>query len=252
MDAEVTQPHTRLMKLTLAVEDSRAYWTHIRPEMDRSRAVLSAFEGRWFGDKRMPRIREIMADFRNRYDAFPQALTVLRRWRPADPNFRQIICHWHLQLADPLYRDFTGPFLDARRRHPAPNIHPDAGVRWLRERIGDRWAVSTVRKVARNLITAATEAGLCEPGRHPRPLTYPPVPDTALAYLLYLFRRTTFSGTLLDNPYLASVGLAGGSLETRLRRLPGLTFGRMGDLVSFEWRYPDLEAWADNTLDGTF
>ncbi len=51
-------------------------------------------------------------------------------------------------------------------------------------------------------------------------------------------------GSLLDNPYLRSVGLEGSFLEERLRGLPALGYGRMGDLMDLGWRYPDLLSWA--------
>ena len=74
------------------------------------------------------------------------------------------------------------------------------------------------------------------------------MPDESLEYLLYLLRETEFAGTLLDNPYLASVGLDGAVLVDRLRRLPGLAFRRQGDLTDFGWRHQDLRAWAAASL----
>jgi hypothetical protein len=38
-------------------------------------------------------------------------------------------------------------------------------------------------------------------------------------------------------------------LEQRLRRLPGLSFNRMGDLYEFSWQYPDLKSWAMHELN---
>ena len=76
----------------------------------------------------------------------------------------------------------------------------------------------------------------------------PRVPDEALEYLLYLLHETEFEGSLLDNPYLRSVGLDGAVLTERLRRLPGLAFRRQGDLTDLGWRHQDLRAWAAATL----
>jgi hypothetical protein len=70
------------------------------------------------------------------------------------------------------------------------------------------------------------------------------VPDDALTYLLHLLREVDFQGTLLANPYLRSVGLEGGLLNDRLKRLPDLSFGRQGDLVDMGWKYRDLTDWA--------
>jgi hypothetical protein len=56
---------------------------------------------------------------------------------------------------------------------------------------------------------ATNTAGLVVGIRDPRPLTFPQIPDEALTYLLYLLREVQLTGTLLDNLYLASVGLVG-------------------------------------------
>ena len=249
MNAEATREHANLLRVDLALEDSRAYWENRRPNLPASRAETTAFEERWFGNRSLPNIRRMLADFRRRYDAFPMALSVLSRWEPPNPHVRRNIGHWHLQLADPIYRDFTGIFLETRRLHPEPRVNREVTARWVRERTGDRWAVATTNKMAQNLIKSAARAGLCAETSAPeRSLTYPVVPDESLAYLLHLLRHVEFTGTLLANPYLASVGLTGGALEKRLKRLDGLSFGRMGDLTTFEWRYPDLKSWAEGTL----
>ncbi len=102
--------------------------------------------------------------------------------------------------------------------------------------------------MAQGLLAAAGSAGLCSQKAGPRPLAYPSVAPEALAYLLYLLRGISFEGTLLDNPYLRSVGLEGGLLEDRLRRLPGISYWRMGELRDFGWQFPDLSTWADECL----
>jgi hypothetical protein len=76
----------------------------------------------------------------------------------------------------------------------------------------------------------------------------PRVGDLPLTYLLYLLRGVRFEGTLAENPYLASVGLAGPALEARLRGLGALRFRRQGSLVEFGWWYEDLLSWAAATV----
>ena len=93
---------------------------------------------------------------------------------------------------------------------------------------------------ASKLLSAAYSATVVTSNRDPRPIGMPRVPDEALEYLLYLLRETEFEGSLLDNPYLSSVGLEGAILEERLRGLPGLAFRRQGDLIDFGWRHHDL------------
>mgnify|MGYP000420892099 CR=1 FL=1 len=105
--------------------------------------------------------------------------------------------------------------------------------------------MSTRIQFASKLLTAANAAGLVIGIRDPRPLTFPQVPGEALTYLLYLLRGIDFAGTLLANPYLASVGLDGDTLASRLRTLSALSFRRQADLVDFGWRFEDLPAWAD-------
>ncbi len=251
VSAEVSVYHTRILKMSLSLDDNRSYWDNYRPGIERKKLPAVAFEERWFDNKTMARVRLILNNFRYRYDAYPMALEVVSKWRPIDPGIRQNICHWHLQLADPLYRKFTGEFLENRRNHPAPHIGRHTVSRWLSDMFGDKWAASTSNRIAENLITSAAEAGLCSSKPGIRNLTYPQVNRYGLAYLLYLLRHVSFEGSLLENPYLVSVGLSEGLLEQRLRHIPGLAFNHMGDLRDFEWHYNDLESWATNVLSLT-
>src|SRR5262249_25635983 len=102
--------------------------------------------------------------------------------------------------------------------------------RWMSQCLDGRWGSATAIRIATSLLTSAATAGLCSKGTGARSLTYPKVTDEALAYLLYLLRPMAFEGSLLENPYVASVGLTEGLLEQRLRHLPGLSFQRMGEL----------------------
>jgi hypothetical protein len=106
--------------------------------------------------------------------------------------------------------------------------------------------------LASKLLSTAHSAGLIQGKRDPRPIVFPLVPDDALAYLLHLLRDVDFQGTLLANPYLHSVGLEGGLLNDRLKRLPALSFGRQGDLVDMGWKHRDLADWAAHSgMTGT-
>lgn len=246
--SEATEIHTRLIRMALGIEESRAYWEHVDPSVPVADRALVAFEQRWFGSKSLDRIRFLLANFAERYDAFPEALTVLRRWRAMDTSTRQLVCHWHLQLSDPLYRRFTGQFLVARRSLRDPKIDRDVVLRWVKNELPGRWAEATSVQVASKLLSATSEAGLISPKRDPRTLLLPKVPDVALAYLLHLLRSLRFAGTIIENPYLASVGLAEGFLDQRLRALPGITFHRLGSITELEWEAPTLTAWAEANL----
>ena len=241
---EVTDLHTRILKCALEVEDSRAYWVHASLEATPKRA----FDEYWFGAKSLPRAEVLLTNMRARFAVFPAALAVLSRWRDMSPDTRTRICHWHLQLSDPMYRRFTGSWLVDRRQSHRPEVTRDLVLAWVADLGKDRWTLATKLQFASKLLSAAYSANLIGTNRDPRPLTLPRVPDDALEYLLYLLRETTFEGSLLNNPYLRSVGLEGNTLEARLRALPGLAFKRQGDLIEYGWRHRDLASWADATL----
>lgn len=245
---ELTTDHTRILRLALGIEESRSYWEHVDPGIPVEERALLAFEQRWFGNKSMNRVRFLLASFHERYDAFPEALSVLRHWRSMDPVSRQFVCHLHLQLSDPLYRRFTGQFLVRRRSVEGATIDRDAVLRWVREQHRERWSEATCVQFASKLLSAAKEAGLVSPGRDSRSLLVPKVPDVVIAYLLYLLRGIRFEGAILDNPYLSSLGFEGGYLDQRLRSIPALGYHRMGHLQELDWAYPNLETFAKGEL----
>jgi len=245
--AEATEIHTRILRLALGIEDSRRYWEHVDPSVPTGARVRAAFEGRWFGAKSMERVRYLLTSFQARYDAFPHALPALARWRGMDVPSRQVICHWHMQLSDPLYRTFSDSFLNQRRALATPRVDRDAILRWLRAEYPERWSEATLVQFASKLLSAALEAGLVSK-RDPRTLHLPKVGDMALAYLLYLLRETHFEGTLTANPYLRSVGLDEDLLLSRARALPGLRIRSMMRLTEIDWDCPDLGTWAREVL----
>jgi hypothetical protein len=244
---EATEVHTRILRLALGIEDSRRYWEQVDPGVPSGDRARAAFEGRWFGAKSMERVRYLLTSFQARYDAFPNALAALMRWRGMDVPSRQVICHWHMQLSDPLYRRFADSFLNQRRALATPRVDRDAILRWLRTAYPERWAEATLVQFASKLLSAALEAGLVSK-RDPRTLHFPKVGDLALGYLLYLLREIRFDGTLTANPYLRSVGLDEDLLFSRARALPGLRIRSMMHLTEMDWDYPDLGAWAREVL----
>jgi hypothetical protein len=245
-NAEATQVHTRLMKCALEVEDARAYWRHAGAGAPQAAQV--AFEAYWFGSRSLARIKVLLANLHARFDAYPEALAVLRTWPDMDPVTRALICHWHVMLSDPLYREFAGTFLAERREGHSRELTRDVVVRWVGEHGPDRWTTATRIQFASKLLSTAYAAGLVGGTRDPRPLTLPRLPDVALAYLAYLLRGVAYQGTLLDNPYHRSVGLPPQLAEERMRDLPGLRVRRMGDLLDFTWAFADLTQWARATL----
>ena len=244
---EVDQIHTRLLQCALAVEESRAYWERVDPDGPRVSAQ-AAFDLFWFGAKSLPWVKVLLLNMRARFDAFPEALRVLHAWRDMPPDTRTAICHWHLQLSDPLYRAFTGEFLLTRLERPHPEIDRNTVIAWVAERGPSRWTLATRKQFASKLLSAAYAAGLLEGRRDPRRVVCPHPKDSALEYALHLLRGVELRGTLTDNPYLRSVGLWGSGLDLRLRTLPSLSFRRQGDLVEFNWRYASLTDWARATV----
>lgn len=249
--AEVTGVHSRILRCTLAVADARAYWAV--PDPGRIAAPGTgpsagrtdrAFREYWFGARSHARVETLLANLRVRFDAYPEALAVLRAWPEMDPATRAVICHWHLQLADPLYREFTGDFLAQRVADGRPEVTRALAVGWVSDQDSGRWTMSTRIEFAVKLMAAAAEAGIVGSRVDPRPLRAPRVPDDALLYLLHLLRGVDFVGTLLENPYLASVGLTGDVLASRLRTLPGVRYARQGTVIDLAFHHDSLAAWS--------
>lgn len=242
---EVQEVHTRIVNMPLAVDESVSYWKHVDPGQPIRERAEQAYAERWFGNKSMKRVRAFLVNFEFRFDQFPEALAALHQWRPDDQANRRIICHWHLMLVDPLYRAFNGDLLESLRYHPSPVVERDTVVRWLHDEQPERWASATVIRIANNLLSSAAEAGILSESRGPRSFRFPNVSDATVAYLLYLLRDTQINETLFDNTYLRSVGVDAEMLETRMRRLPGIRYSRMGTLREVNWEYDNVSAWAN-------
>ncbi len=248
---ETRAPHTRLLRVSLEVEHARTYWQRADPSRPREREVEIAFGEYWFGAKSMARVGALTLAFSTRFDPFPHAIEALRLWTAAERSTRTTICHWHLQLTDPIYRAFTGTYLPERRASGRREISREPVVRWVGEFDREnRWSAATRVGFASKLLSAASRAGLVEGTRDPRPLITPRVSPVALGYLLYLLRSVRFAGTLQDNPYLRSIGLEGGLVDDTMRQVPGLTYRRIGDLIDVTWDHENLVAWV-RTVEAT-
>ena len=246
--SEAEKSHSRLLRMSLGMEESREYWEHNNFKLSKKDKEIVAFEQRWFGNKSLSRVRTILRNFSDRFDAYPIALEVLQQWCPSELATRQNICHWHLQLSDPIYRQFSGVYLEQRRVNGQYSIDRDVVVRWIEQQLDKDWSSATTIRMATALITCATNAGLCSDKAGTRQLVYPQVTDESLTYLLYFLRHLTFSGSLWSNPYFASVGLNGKLLEQRLNRLSDFSFRSIGDVYELDWKYDDLKTWAIASL----
>ncbi len=242
MTAELTTTHTHIMRAGLLAEEARAWWRHRRLS-GQPDPIRSAFTEYWFGVRSEARVRLLVGALQRRFDRFPAALEVLHQWTDTTPEERALICHWHVQLTDPLYRLFTGellPGLQARGE-----IRQSRVVDWLETEHPGRWGMSTRLRFSSALLSCAYHAGILGTAKDPRPITAPRLSDRALGYILHLLRETGYSGSTLENPYLTSLGLEGDMLESRLRRLDGVTFRRMGHLFELDWRHDSLQQWAE-------
>jgi hypothetical protein len=248
--AEVTTMHTRILRCTLATDDSQAYWRNVDlgvPVEDRARV---AFEGRWFGLKSEARVDTLIRNMAERFDNFPEALALLRAVPSVPAALRPWICHLHTQLSDPLYRRFTGEYLPQRRAQGLRSLDRDTVARWVESLDPGRWSVITCRKFGTNLLATAVEAGLLENRRDPRELPPVAAPELALGYALYLLRTVRFEGALGDDPYLRSLGAWREMLPQLLHRVPGVAYQRLGRVADIEWQYPSLTTWGTHVLRG--
>lgn len=239
--AEASELSARLTKCGIEIDECRAWWAHA--DQTGSATPQRIFDEYWFGAKSLARVEVLVRSLRLRFDVFATAIAVLHRWPHMAAETRRLICHWHLQLADPLYRTFTGEYLPTRRLMPSSDVTRAMVVDWVGRETGTAWTLPTRTQFATNALSAACAAGIVAGKRDPRTVAVPAVPNDALGYLLHLLREVEFNGTLLDNPYLASVGLVGGALDDRLRSLPGIRYRRQGNLADFGWEHDSLAEW---------
>lgn len=244
---EVTEPHSRLLRVTLEEDNAREYWRRADAQQASPTRIDAAFKGYWFGARSMDRIRDLLHNFDARFAAFPHALAALSAWPDIDRQTRVLVCHWHVQLSDPLYRAFTGEHCPLAREG-GRTLSRDSVLRWVRSQDPqDRWGPATQAQFASKLLSCAHAAGLVTRIKDPRPLATPRVTSAALGYLLYVLRGVSFAGSLHDNPYLRSVGLVGGILDDRLRGLPGVAMRRIADLVELTFDHDSPVEWVRAT-----
>lgn len=244
---EATEPHSRLLRVTLEEDNAREYWRRPEVQQPTSSRVEAAFHGYWFGARSIDRIRDLLNNFDARFGAYPHALAALSAWPNIDRPTRVLVCHWHVQLSDPLYRVFTGELCPSKREGGL-SLSRDSVIRWVRsqDRQG-RWGAATHAQFASKLLSCAHAAGLVTRIKDPRPLAVPRVTSAALGYLLHMLRGVSFAGSLHDNPYLRSVGIVGGILDDRVRSLPGVSLRRIADLVDFGFEHENALEWVRAT-----
>lgn len=242
-DAEAITVHTRILRCMLAAEDCHAYWRRVDPGAPIQGRADVAFTNRWFGTKSEARVRTLVGDMLERFDSFPESLALLHGIDHVPATLRPWICHLHLQLADPIYRRFTGDLLPERRKLGYTTIDRPTVTRWVEASEPDRWSATTCIKFASNLLATALEAGLIKGRRDPRSLEIRHLPGEAIGYALYLLRDTDMAEPVASGPYLRSLGVTRESLVTESSRIPGVTCARVGDHVDLSFELPSLTEW---------
>lgn len=246
--AEATTVHTRILRCMLAVDDCAAYWEHVDPSVPLAERASVAYRDRWFGVKSEARVRTLLPDMMARFDAAPEALALLREVSPLPARLRPWICHLHTQLADPIYRRFTGDFLPARRAQGLRSVDLEGVARWVQDVEPDRWAVATRTKFASNLLATAFDVGLVGARRDPRPLAVPTPPDAVVGYALQLLRGVVHAGSAIDNAYLRSIGVTADAFGAAVMRAPGVRFAQLGTTSELGFDEPSLLAWGRSHL----
>jgi hypothetical protein len=246
--AEATEIHTRILRCMLAADDCYAYWQRVDVRVPVEQRAARAFEQRWFGVKSEARVRTLIPNMVERFDAFPEALALLQSLGSVPAALRPFICHLHLQLSDPIYRRFAGEYLPERRAQGYSAVDRTIAANWVEGIAPERWSAITSLKFASNMLSAAAEAGVLKGRKDPRKLTIAPVPDAAVGYALYLLRTVEFAGTLSDNPYLRSIGIDAGLFPLAMARVPGIGYRMLGGVHEVDWRYPSLTAWGTENL----
>ena len=203
---EVSAPHTGLLRLGLATADSVAFWSRATEDLPAAEIARTADEQGWFGDMSSSRVRYVVRQLQKR---FPYPARKLLGFEPrAESDRNALICHWHLQLNDPLYRHYTSHYLLGCWSGPTTSVTLDGTEKWVRQRPSARdWKANTQRRMASGLMSAATEAGLMsKTGREERELKLPTVQSSEHDYLKKLIQ---LAGVKDADPYLASIGRSG-------------------------------------------
>jgi hypothetical protein len=240
---EVTVAHTRILRTMLAVDDCYAYWQKVDTAVPAALRAAVAFEERWFGLKSEARVRTLMGDMLERFDAFPEALSLLHQLGSVPAALRPWLCHVHTALADPIYRGFTGVFLPDRRALGYTTVDREQVARWVNGLYPDRWAAVTALKFGSNLLATAFEVGMFAQRRDPRQLAPVSAPEVIVAYTLYLLRDVAFEGSLTDNLYLRSMGITADSFRFIAARMPGIRFAELGGVAELTFTEQSLLHW---------
>lgn len=186
----------------LEVNSSVIFWQRSQPEETPQERRLRALSEKWYPALSEARVRYLLGQFEKRFP--PAALSLLKPWGNHLEQQAPLICHWHLQWSDPLYRDFTSSYLVETWAKAEAQVSVTSVDLWLVQRGGHTtWSESTRRRLASGLLTATKEAGfLLGQGREKtlRPVT---VSDECLAYLRRLLALNESPSPLGEELFLS-------------------------------------------------
>jgi hypothetical protein len=185
-----------------------------------------------------------------RFDAYPDVLALLQTLRTVPVSARRYICHVHTQLADPIYRRFTGEMLPNRREQGQSSIDREIVAAWVDSLEPGRWSSTTCIKFGSNLLATAQDAGLIEGRKDPRKLPSLSAPDWVIGYVLYLLRDVHIEGSLEDNPYLRALGVSKESFGRLGARIPGVRIDELGGTVEVTWLASGLRDYGLRYIGG--
>lgn len=141
----------------LEVGLSQTFWSRAEAGEGAKDRWLRAREQAWYPALSEARLRYVMSELERRFPT--RALTALDKWRP-NQGQAPLVCHWHLQWSDPLYRDFSSGFLVGAWAKLDARVCVSDVDQWLAQRGSHPdWLPSTRRRLASGLLSAACEAG---------------------------------------------------------------------------------------------
>lgn len=204
-----TSEHTGLLRMGLEVKASMLFWKRAEAgENPKERRQRALHEG-WFPSLSEARLRYLLGELEKRFHG--PALDALKIWKPEAERQAPLVCHWHLQWSDPLYRDFSSGYLVGLWAQPERGITVAGVEGWLEQRGSHSgWSPSTRRRLASGLLAAASQAGFLQGNGRQRDLRTVTADGPSLAYLRALVRNQDgadrlaeeilLSGTVAESP----------------------------------------------------
>jgi hypothetical protein len=166
----------------LEVASSVLFWRHATIGEQAAERRHRATQEAWFPGLSEARLRYLLAELEKRFPA--DSLNTLKTWQPSDELQAPLVCHWHLQWSDPLYRDFTSGFLVGAWARPEAGVTVNAVDDWLAQRGSHAdWSPATRRRLASGLLAAARDAGFLKGQGREKELRTVTVDQPSLNYL---------------------------------------------------------------------